>query len=1110
MQKSSRPLLLSLIIHWIAGLFRWIAIALLYTAAAISLLLTPAGFKISLAILSTTVPGHLTYTQVKGGLLGPLSIKSLHYHYHDQNIIINNLFLSWRPLALIQHKQIVIENLVIHNLRITSPLPESPTPPTQTSSPEDMVAQLKNLHDQLTLLHLPIYVEIKKARIDHLALGEKPHEYPLQANKINLQARLVEKQVWTRITGVLLQPYFAEISLKLQGAPGNYQVQLGVKNSSYFWIINSVVAPDKVQIDTQKALIFGGEVNAHLTWYWQEQNNWDLTLQAKHLDMTDFYPNSPHPFDIDLKTQGYFSGNKAIFNWKATANTQQTKIITEGQHNNQWDIKWNITAKQLAELIPYSSGNLSSVGELHGDLKKPISSGTLNGKLLRWQNYRVDKISAHWNIDFSEIKNSLIGVNAEQLFIQDWKIQKMDLAAQGKTTKHTLNLHLNALDSNVDLELKGGLVNESWQGTLNKLSVSAPQAGAWTLQNPTALILSQKKIDIQPLCLQSPLNSKLCFQGNWLQGSQAWSGSIDGRLNLQQVTAFLPNSWNVNLFLNVHGNANGIGKKIQAADFKALGKMGQLTYHSQDYNFKAAINSIGLTAHLSDKGLNSHFNLDLENQNTLTADFKFPGIVTTDIFRKTQSLQGKINLELNDFSFVEHLIPSIITPKGKLYGNFTIGGTMGTPEINGEAGLERGDIKIPGLNIQLNTLALKVHSKGPVVNYVFSALSVKQPIIFSGQTDISKPGFPTEADFISNNVLLGDTSRFTFYLSPNVHISFKDHDVKLTGMINIPQAVIKQLDFYTQTTLPENEVVFIGEQPFAKATPWNITTQITINLGADVKVDTPTFKSKLTGSVTLISDPKQVLLAQGSINLVGGTLNVFGRELTLTPGSSVIYRRNPIDNPFLSLQAVTKVIITDALTQQQLGTNEITVGMNVGGNAKSPQITLFSSAGNLSQADMLSYLLVGTSSAGISPLNMNLMLQALNSLPLTKQGAGNVESITQQIKQGLGFSELGIESGEATFSPTGEPIPTSTPSSYFVVGKKLTSRIYFRYLYDPFNQVNYFQLSYLFTKNWSVRIETDAQNASGADVLYSFEAGMPQTPEQRNPPPPPTSEAKKK
>ncbi len=1091
------------IIHWIAGLLRWTIVAILYIAAIISLLLTPVGLKISLAILSKTVPGQLSYTQIKGSILGPLSIKHLYYHHGDQNIIINDLFLSWHPFALIQHKQIVIENLVIHSLRITSPLPENPAPPVQPSSPENVISQLKNLHDQLTLLHLPIYVEIKKARIDHLALGEKAHEYPLQANKINLQARLVQTQVWTRITGILLQPYPAEINLTLQGAPGNYQVQLGVKNPSYFWIINSIIAPDKMQIDTQKALIFGGEVNAHLTWYWQEQNRWDLILQAKHLDITDFYPNFPHPFNIDLKSQGYFLENKPFFNWNATANTQQTKVITEGEYNNQWNIKWNINANQLAELIPYSSGNLRSIGELHGDLKKPISSGTLEGKLLRWKNYRMDKISAHWNIDFSEIKNSLIGVNAEQLFIQDWKIQKIDLAAQGKTTKHTVNLHLNALDTDVNLELNGGLIKDNWQGTLNKLNISAPNTGAWTLQSPTALILSQKKIGVQPLCLQSPLSSKICFQGNWLQASDAWSGSIDGRINLQQIMAFLPNSWNVNLFLNVHGNANGVGKKILAADFKALGKMGELSHHSENSNFKAVIDNIGWTAQLNDKGLNSHFNLNIENQNTLTADFKFPGIITTDIFRKTQPLQGKIDLELNDFSFTEQLIPSIVTPKGKFHGNFTIGGTMGMPEINGEAGLERGDVKIPGLNIQLNTLALKVHSKGPVINYVLSALSVKQPIIFSGQTDISKPGFPTEADFISNNVLLGDTSRFTFYLSPNVHISYRDHDVKLTGMINIPQAVIKQLDFYTQTTLPENEVIFIGEQPLAKPTPWNITTEITINLGNDVTVDTPTLKSKLTGSLTLISEPKQVLLARGSINLVGGIYNVFGRNLTITPGSSIIYRRNPVDNPFLSLQAVTKVIITDALTQQQLGTNEITVGMNIGGNAKNPQITLFSSAGNLSQADMLSYLLVGTSSAGISPLNMNLMLQALNSLPLTKQSAGNVESITEQIKQGLGFSELGIESGEASFSPTGVPIPTSTPPSYFVVGKKLTSRIYFRYLYDPFNQVNYFQLSYLFTKNWSVRIETDAQNASGADILYSFEAGMPQTPEQRNPPPPP-------
>ena len=176
------------------------------------------------------------------------------------------------------------------------------------------------------------------------------------------------------------------------------------------------------------------------------------------------------------------------------------------------------------------------------------------------------------------------------------------------------------------------------------------------------------------------------------------------------------------------------------------------------------------------------------------------------------------------------------------------------------------------------------------------------------------------------------------------------------------------------------------------------------------------------------------------------------------------------------------------MSQQQLGTNEITVGMNIAGTSDSPQITLFSSAGNLSQADMLSFLLLGTSSSGISPTNMNLLLQALNTLPLTRRGAGSVEGITNQVKQGLGLSELGVES-EPTFGPTGEVIPTATPTSYFVVGKRITSKIYFRYKYDPFTSMNLFQLNYLLSTNWSLQLETDGSTQSGIDLLYTIQTG---------------------
>ena len=56
---------------------------------------------------------------------------------------------------------------------------------------------------------------------------------------------------------------------------------------------------------------------------------------------------------------------------------------------------------------------------------------------------------------------------------------------------------------------------------------------------------------------------------------------------------------------------------------------------------------------------------------------------------------------------------------------------------------------------------------------------------------------------------------------------------------------------------------------------------------------------------------------------------------------------------------------------------------------------------------------------------MSLLVQALNSLPLSKKGIGNVTGIGNQIRQGLGFSEFGVES-EATYRPTGEAVPSST------------------------------------------------------------------------------------
>ena len=1075
---------MNLILHWLKTLFRWVCLMLMIPLLALALLLTPMGLKVGFIVLSRSVPGELHYQQLTGTLLGPLSIKHLSYRYQDQQFSLDQLYFQWHPSSLLAGK-FYIDTLKVGDLKINTPQAPAPTP---EFSLNELKKILQNIRPQLTAVRLPFSLQINQANFRHVVWQTHPGQPTLEIVNVQVNDLQINPNILKiKVQGQLIKPYPLQTVLSINGAPQAYRFNLSAYNPKTHWVVNGQVKPDEVDLDTQKALIFGGELDTHLVWKWATPMSWQLALSGRHLDLSSLKPDIPHPLDITLNSSGYLGADHPHFSWNAILRSPKTKVETQGEYHKQWDIFWNVQISELAELLPFSSGVINSAGELHGSLSKPHTKGSLHANLLRWQDYRADKLDAKWDVDISETHSSWFQIATEQLFSPWLELQKLQISGQGKWAKHELNLSAQGYQTDLTLGLAGGIIDNHWQGTAQKLSVFNPTLGTWTMSQPTALYISPQRAEVTALCMQGTHKTQACLRGKWNGADNSWQTALTTRLNFDQFAGFIPEELVIDVPLDFHMTAEGIGEQITQAQLIGNSPGGNIRYNDKQA-IGTVVNSAKLIAKLDKNGAVMDFNIALADNNSLSTSLTLPKATFATLFAKNQELRGKISIDLNNLTPILAIIPDVVNPRGKFKADLTVGGTIGEPAINGNAGLEGGEVKIPGFNIQLNQVNLALNAKGSDLNYILSATSSDKPLKAVGHTRL-EAGFPTEITLTGENVLLADTPQYTVHVTPNMRFAFKGQEINIGGSIDVPNAVLHQLDFQRETTLPEDEVVFIGEHVITNTKPWKVTTHLTINLGDNVKVDSPGFKGKLQGKLTIISEPGSVVQGEGRIDIVDGVYEVFGRQLTIAPGSAIIYRKNPLSNPGLSIQAIAHVIVTDALSQQQLGTNELTIGMNIGGTSSSPQITLFSSAGNLSQADMLSFLLLGTSSAGISPLNMNLMLQALNTLPFTKKGTGNVQGLTNQVKQGLGLTELGVES-EPTLGPTGETIQTkATPTSYFVVGKRITSHIYFRYKYDPFLGVNLFQLIYLFTKNWSLQLETDGANQNGVDVLYTIQTG---------------------
>ena len=81
---------------------RLLAFLLLLGGAVYALLATPLGLQLAWQVARTFAPGELQVQRLEGRLLGPLRVTGLRYAQDDQRHAVDELFLDWRPAALLR------------------------------------------------------------------------------------------------------------------------------------------------------------------------------------------------------------------------------------------------------------------------------------------------------------------------------------------------------------------------------------------------------------------------------------------------------------------------------------------------------------------------------------------------------------------------------------------------------------------------------------------------------------------------------------------------------------------------------------------------------------------------------------------------------------------------------------------------------------------------------------------------------------------------------------------------------------------------------------------------------------------------------------------------
>lgn len=497
-----------------------------------------------------------------------------------------------------------------------------------------------------------------------------------------------------------------------------------------------------------------------------------------------------------------------------------------------------------------------------------------------------------------------------------------------------------------------------------------------------------------------------------------------------------------------------------------------------------------LTTKLTPSTLTTKGEFTIDPEKKLTLDVTLPKFNMRQWQPQKQRVQGSVQLFINSLAFIADLHPDISQAAGNLQANINIKGKLAKPVFTGSVLLKKGSLqaKTHGLDLQPIDLALATTNNSWQLNgSIFSHDKVMQ---LKGQ-GFFYPEINGTLDVEGQDVRVIDKPEYLIYLSPNLHFSFKPGALTLRGSIVVPQAIIKPRSFNKTVTLSDDAV--FTDKPINNNNPFHMDTELHVEMGDAVQLAVKGIKGLLRGAVTIRQLPEGPLNASGQLSIKDGQYKAYGQDLTIDQGQ-LLFNGGMLDNPDLSVRAVRKfnnasdnfsgsdqLFDFNAANMQPLDFgSKLTVGVEVTGKLGAPKINLFSNPPTLTQADILSMLLLGRPANQANKAGGQLLLAAISSMNLDSDSSGL--QMLNQLKQ-----TLGVDVNIANNSTYNKKTNSVNDSTTIVVGKSLSKRLYVSYNVGLSQaDVNVLTLKYLLNKFLSIQVDTST-NGSGVDLLYTHQ-----------------------
>lgn len=517
----------------------------------------------------------------------------------------------------------------------------------------------------------------------------------------------------------------------------------------------------------------------------------------------------------------------------------------------------------------------------------------------------------------------------------------------------------------------------------------------------------------------------------------------------------------------------------------------QLTGTVKNKLWEGVINTLKLPLPPFEKMGNTTGNLflDWKNQAKLKGNAlftlweRYP--LSIDFFaytKKQLSLQGNLQSQIKDLRSLAQAFPEIPKIKGTLNLDLSFSGPLSHLEWQGKIALQDALLRMPTFSSQATLQQLNLQ------------LLKHEHFTLSGTGTCGKGHFSIEGKgktlpaptlqlhLTGNDLLISDSYEYHIIATPDLHLSIENGKSHLEGRIFIPTAEIKSLRNPNRSAQSEDVIIVSSQVPKPQSAlippPLKHTSShLEIVLGDDIAYKTPSFSSKVQGSLSIKQPSGQPPMANGKLTLEKGKYRAYGKKFDI-PHGVILFTGGPLVDPILDIRAQRKINTIADFNHSAIN-EPIVAGIQISGHVKTPKITFYSQP-SMPDTDIIAYLVVGQPQSKINQAQAPLLFEAASQL--TRIMGTRRKDVQFNLAEQLKLDQIGLAKRSSSVISDRNPLEDTV----FILGKQLSDKLYLHYSVGLLDSVNNVGLRYFIGKNVMLEASTGTQNSS-ADVLFSFE-----------------------